>query len=325
MNIYRLPLFKNESKYLFYNRYWRIYRQNYFSLRKVKSLLLTSFIDTINYHYMTNSYFYNNYIHINKLHEYQSKYSYPTSSLCIDEILSIRTEGKKNWIFDIKDDVDLDDNNSITPQWWGSKLYVRNEYLLFIKAFFSNQGFRHSTKFELIWAAFPTIIITMILIPSLYLLYSLDEELDPYYTIKVIGHQWYWEYEFNNWVEMDKDSFNYVEFKFDSYMVPTDDLNSGDHRLLEVDKRLIVPIDVPLRFIITSNDVLHSWAVPRLGIKSDATPGRLAQFLGYISYPGVFYGQCSELCGSAHAFMPIVVQAVPNKNFLVWLKESNLI
>jgi len=192
-----------------------------------------------------------------------------------------------------------------------------------IDTFFEWQRFRHSTWFELVWAAYPTVIIFHILIPSLYLLYSLDDEVDPDFTVKVIGHQWYWSYEFDNWVEVETDIYKFVSFKFNSNIVQDEDLAFGAKRLLEVDKRLVLPVNFFVRFVITSSDVLHAWAVPQLGIKSDAVPGRLNQFLAFITCPGVYYGQCSELCGAAHGFMPIVVQGVPYHTFVNWLQESN--
>lgn len=198
---------------------------------------------------------------------------------------------------------------------------VNVEEFILSDTLFESQGFKHSTAFEFVWALFPSVIIISILIPSLYLLYSLDEDLDPKLTIKVIGHQWYWSYEFNNWVEVSSQVFDFIGFKYDSMIVQTDELEFGTKRLLEVDKRLIVPVNVTLRFLITSGDVLHCWAIPELGIKIDAVPGRLNQFLSFITYPGVFYGQCSELCGLSHGFMPIVVQGVPYSNFVVWLKS----
>ena len=118
--------------------------------------------------------------------------------------------------------------------------------------FLEAHEFKHSTAFEFVWAFFPSVIIISILVPSLYLLYSLDEDLDPKLVIKVIGHQWYWSYEFNNWVEVSSQVFEFISFKYDSMIVQTDELEFGTKRLLEVDKRLVVPVNVPLRFLITS-------------------------------------------------------------------------
>ena len=177
------------------------------------------------------------------------------------------------------------------------------------ETFLDNQKFRHSTYFEFVCASIPSFIILLILIPSTLLLYSLDEELEPLITYKVLGHQWYWSYEFSNWFFFDED-WRKVSFNFDSSMLMDDDLELGGRRLLDVDKPLFVPVNVPLRFLITSSDVLHSWAVPELGIKIDATPGRLCHYLVLVRRPGVFFGQCSEICGRAHGFMPISIKAI---------------
>lgn len=127
-----------------------------------------------------------------------------------------------------------------------------NNYNILLDTLFESFDFKHSLSFEFIWALFPTAIIVSILVPSLYLLYSLDEDLDPKFTIKVIGNQWYWSYEFNNWVEMSSDETFYWSYKFDSNIITTDSLDFGTKRLLEVDNRLVVPVNVTLRFLITA-------------------------------------------------------------------------
>ncbi len=186
--------------------------------------------------------------------------------------------------------------------------------------FLSIHKFKHSFFSELIWAILPTIIVVLILAPSLYLLYSIDEELDPMLTIKVIGHQWYWTYELSDWIfksdNLDNNILNRIpshrniSVEYDSILINDDLLNEGSKRLLEVSKSLAVPINIPIRFLITSTDVLHSWSIPELGLKIDAVPGRLNQFLSVICRIGRLYGQCSELCGVSHAFMPIVMDGV---------------
>jgi len=183
----------------------------------------------------------------------------------------------------------------------------------------TTHSFRHSTFLEFVWASFPTVIIILILIPSLFLLYSLDEDFYPKFTLKVMGHQWFWTYEYSDWVELSSGDLKRVDIKFDSCLILESDLAIGAKRLLEVDKRVVLPINVTLRFLITSGDVLHSWSVPEMGIKVDAVPGRLNQFLTLIRRPGIFYGQCSELCGVAHGFMPIVIQAVPFHVYSDWI------
>nr|BDA81223.1 cytochrome c oxidase subunit II [Rhinogobius tandikan]BDA81236.1 cytochrome c oxidase subunit II [Rhinogobius tandikan]BDA81249.1 cytochrome c oxidase subunit II [Rhinogobius tandikan]BDA81262.1 cytochrome c oxidase subunit II [Rhinogobius tandikan] len=172
----------------------------------------------------------------------------------------------------------------------------------------TNMYILDSQEIEIIWTILPAIILILIALPSLRILYLMDEINNPHLTVKAIGHQWYWSYEYTD----------YQEIAFDSYMVPTQDLNPGQFRLLEVDHRMVVPTEAPIRVLVTAEDVLHSWAVPALGVKMDAVPGRLNQTAFIASRPGVFYGQCSEICGANHSFMPIVVEAVPLKHFQDW-------
>jgi len=180
--------------------------------------------------------------------------------------------------------------------------YPTKEHMnVFRKNYLLLNNLVHGTVLEIVWTITPSIILMLIAMPSFALLYSIDEVIDPKYTIKVIGHQWYWSYE-------TPDDLN-----FDSYMLPLSDLNVGDLRLLEVDHALVCPINTHLRFIITSLDVLHSFAIPSLGIKVDAVPGRLNQVSALIKREGVYYGQCSELCGVNHGFMPIKVLAINGK------------
>lgn len=176
----------------------------------------------------------------------------------------------------------------------------------------------HGTTLEILWTLFPSIILMFIAIPSFALLYSMDEVItDPALTIKAIGHQWYWTYEYSDYNSSDEQSLT-----FDSYMIPEDDLEVGQLRLLEVDNRVVVPEKTHLRMILTSADVLHSWAVPSLGVKCDAVPGRLNQTSILVQREGVYYGQCSEICGTNHAFMPIVVEAVSNKDYASWVSNQ---
>nr|AVP25674.1 cytochrome c oxidase subunit II [Kalophrynus pleurostigma] len=163
-------------------------------------------------------------------------------------------------------------------------------------------------EIEMVWTIMPAIILIVIALPSLRILYLMDEISNPDITIKAIGHQWYWSYEYSDFADLN----------FDSYMVPTKDLTPGQFRLLEVDNRMISPVGMATRTLITADDVLHSWAVPTLGVKTDAIPGRLSQASFLISRPGLYYGQCSEICGANHSFMPIVVEALPISNFLNW-------
>jgi len=175
----------------------------------------------------------------------------------------------------------------------------------------------HGTAIEIAWTLTPSLILVLIAIPSFALLYSLDEVVDPAVTLKAIGHQWYWSYEYSDYTQADDQSI-----AFDSYMIPDDELELGQLRLLEVDNRVVVPVNTHIRVIITAADVLHSWAVPSLGVKCDAVPGRLNQIPLFIKREGVFYGQCSELCGVNHAFMPIVVEAVSLDNYISWVSTK---
>jgi cytochrome c oxidase subunit 2 len=176
--------------------------------------------------------------------------------------------------------------------------------------------FSHSNMLEIIWTVVPAFTLVFIAVPSFSLLYSLDELAEPLVTVKVVGHQWYWSYEYSDYLKKTEES---ATLNFDSYMLNTNDLTLGSFRLLEVDNRLILPIKTHIRLLVTSSDVLHSWAVPSFGIKIDATPGRLSQVSVFIKREGVYYGQCSELCGINHGFMPIVVKAVVPSNFIKWL------
>ena len=175
----------------------------------------------------------------------------------------------------------------------------------------------HGTTIEILWTIAPSLILMLIAIPSFALLYSMDEVVDPAITIKAIGHQWYWSYEYSDYENADGQSIAY-----DSYMIPEDDLELGQLRLLEVDNRVVVPVNTHVRFIITAADVLHSWAVPSLGVKCDAIPGRLNQVSVFIKREGIYYGQCSELCGINHAFMPIVVEAVSLADYVSWISTK---
>lgn len=175
----------------------------------------------------------------------------------------------------------------------------------------------HGTLIELIWTITPALVLIAIAFPSFKLLYALDEVIDPALTIKVTGHQWYWSYEYSDMLNENGESID-----FDSYMIPESDLELGQFRLLDVDNRLVVPIDTHVRYIVTGTDVIHDFAVPSLGLKIDAVPGRLNQTSAIIEREGVFYGQCSEICGVWHGFMPIAVEAVKVSDFFAWA-DSN--
>ena len=170
------------------------------------------------------------------------------------------------------------------------------------------------TVIEIVWTLIPAVVLVFIAFPSLQLLYSMDEVVDPSLTIKAVGHQWYWSYEYS---DMEGDGI-----EFDSYMIPTSDLESGDLRLLEVDNRIVVPVNTQVRVVVTGADVIHCFAVPSLGVKADAIPGRLNQVGFLIKRPGVYYGQCSEICGSDHSFMPIVIEGVSQEKFVNWISAK---
>jgi heme/copper-type cytochrome/quinol oxidase subunit 2 len=163
----------------------------------------------------------------------------------------------------------------------------------------------------------PALVLVAIAFPSFKLLYLMDEVIDPAMTVKVTGHQWYWEYEYADFLNEENETIN-----FDSYMKDEASLEKGELRMLEVDNPVIVPVDTHIRFIITGADVLHDWAIPSLGIKIDACPGRLNQVSVIIERTGHFYGQCSEICGVLHSSMPIQVEAVEVEKFFSWLLEQ---
>nr|UBI43977.1 cytochrome c oxidase subunit II [Eysarcoris rosaceus] len=174
-----------------------------------------------------------------------------------------------------------------------------------------NRYLLESQTIELIWTILPAITLIFIALPSLRLLYMIDEINNPSITLKVIGHQWYWSYEYSD----------FSNTEFDSYMKPTNELMPQEIRLLDVDNRTVLPMNTQTRVMVTAADVLHSWAVPALGIKIDAVPGRLNQGVININRPGLMYGQCSEICGANHSFMPIVIESTSTKNFLNWINS----
>nr|YP_010567270.1 cytochrome c oxidase subunit II [Trachylophus sinensis]UZC33499.1 cytochrome c oxidase subunit II [Trachylophus sinensis] len=164
---------------------------------------------------------------------------------------------------------------------------------------------------EIIWTILPAVTLVFIALPSLRLIYILDEVNNPMITIKAIGHQWYWSYEYSD----------FKNINFDSYMVPSNDLQPFNFRLLDVDNRVVLPYETNIRVLATAADVIHSWAVPSLGVKIDATPGRLNQVGFLFSRSGLFFGQCSEICGANHSFMPIVIESISPKFFIKWVSK----
>ena len=169
----------------------------------------------------------------------------------------------------------------------------------------------HNTSLEIVWTVVPVLILVMIAVPSFRLLRDQTTIPKADMTIKAIGHQWYWEYEYQD-----------HGFAFDSLMIEDKDIKKGQLRLLSVDNPLYVPVGKTVRVIITASDVLHAFAVPAFGIKNDAVPGRINETWFRVNEAGTYYGQCSELCGSRHAFMPIEVRVVSQRNFDRWLRTA---
>ena len=170
----------------------------------------------------------------------------------------------------------------------------------------------HNTVIEILWTVIPVLILVVIAIPSFRLVYYLDRTPDPELTIKVTGHQWYWEYTYP-----DKNNIN-----FSSYIIPDDQLKPGQLRLLTVDNELVVPVGKNIRVLTTSGDVIHSFFIPALGVQRYAIPGRTIETWFRADRTGVFYGQCNQICGTNHSRMPIVVRAVSPEDFATWLDQA---
>jgi len=170
----------------------------------------------------------------------------------------------------------------------------------------------HNTLLEILWTGIPVLILLAIVLPSFELLYAQEDVSESDMTIKAIGRQWYWSYEYPD----------HGNFTFDAYMVPDEDLEPDQLRLLATDNALVLPIDTKIRILVTASDVLHNFALPSFGIKMDGVPGRINETWVTIEREGTFYGQCSELCGTGHAFMPIMVRAVSKEAFEAWVKQA---
>lgn len=177
---------------------------------------------------------------------------------------------------------------------------------------YTNRQILEAQEIETIWTVLPASVLLFLAIPSLRLLYIIDEISSPSVTVKAIGHQWYWRYEYSD----------FISIYIDSYITPTEDLKLGEYRLLETDNRLILPLSLEVRILITAADVIHSWAIPALGVKVDAVPGRLNQIGFTVLTPGIYYGQCSEICGANHSFIPISIEAIQPKAFTSWVIKS---
>lgn len=181
---------------------------------------------------------------------------------------------------------------------------------ILIKNKLTNRFLLQGHLIELIWTIAPILILSLIAFPSLKILYICDDIKDPKITIKCIAHQWYWTYEY----------IDFYNTEFDSFIIPSTLINPSTFRLLDVDNRCILPFHTSIRLITTSTDVIHSWTVPSLGIKIDSSPGRLNQAHLFINRPGLFYGQCSEICGINHRFMPIVIESTNFLTFKKWIQ-----
>lgn len=175
----------------------------------------------------------------------------------------------------------------------------------------------HNHLIEVIWTIIPIIVLLLLAIPSLKILYVFDELLLTNITIKVLGHQWYWRYEYRDFLN--------INLRFDSYIVGGEFIEINMFRLLDVDNRLILPRGVLIRNLVSSIDVIHSWTVPRLGVKVDAIPGRINQIGMLIDRSGLYYGQCSEICGLNHRFIPIVLEVISLNKFFIWVQKNILL
>ena len=171
----------------------------------------------------------------------------------------------------------------------------------------------HNTLVEVLWTLIPCLILIVMAVPSFKVLYSQDTIPKADVTIKAVGYQWYWGYEYPD-----------ENIIFDSYMVNEEDLKENQPRLLTVDNEVFVPVNKVVKVMITANDVLHAWALPSFGVKRDAVPGRINETWFKAERTGTFYGQCSELCGIKHAFMPITVNVVTEEEYIKWLEKAKI-
>lgn len=190
---------------------------------------------------------------------------------------------------------------------------VTYAFLALILNTYSSRYILEAQQIETIWTLLPAITLLFLAFPSLHILYLIDEISQPVITIKTIGHQWYWRYEYTDFAKLE----------FDSYITPENELTPGEFRLLEVDHRAVAPIETEIRVLVTGADVIHAWTLPTIGLKVDAIPGRLNQLGFTTNRPGVFYGQCSEICGANHSFIPIALEIVDTKTFIKWVLKNN--
>jgi len=171
----------------------------------------------------------------------------------------------------------------------------------------------HNVAVEVLWTLIPCLILIVMAVPSFQILYKQDTIPKVDLTIKAVGYQWYWGYEYPD-----------ENIIFESYMIKEEDLKENQPRLLTVDNELVVPVNKVVKVLITANDVLHAWALPSFGVKRDAVPGRINETWFKAEKVGTYYGQCSELCGIQHAFMPITVRVVTDEEYAKWLSEAKM-
>jgi len=198
----------------------------------------------------------------------------------------------------------------ILDEFWFKLTYPQSveDYQLRL-TYFITKDVRHHATLETYWTLIPSVILVLIAVPSFQLLYSMETIFDTFISVKVTGHQWYWTYQVSTLVETEPNVVQVKSEKFDSFMITDESLKPGQKRLLTVDHMLTLPYGVHIKALVTSSDVIHSWSVPSLGVKIDAVPGRLNQIPIYIKREGLFFGQCSEICGAGHSQMPIVILA----------------
>jgi cytochrome c oxidase subunit 2 len=182
------------------------------------------------------------------------------------------------------------------------------------KTLISHKFMLRGSLLETIWTIIPILILFLIAFPSFKLLYLTDQILNPQITLKILGRQWYWSYEYSDYLESDNESLT-----FDSYMIASNELELGSFRLMEVDNKIVLPIGTRIRVVISSGDVIHCWTIPAIGVKVDAVPGRLNQASFVLNREGLLYGACSEICGSERGFMPINLQSVSLNNYISWV------
>nr|YP_010426349.1 cytochrome c oxidase subunit II [Neucentropus mandjuricus]USL48463.1 cytochrome c oxidase subunit II [Neucentropus mandjuricus] len=188
-------------------------------------------------------------------------------------------------------------------------IFILMNLMMFMKNKYINLHILENQTIETIWTIIPMLFLLLIAFPSLNILYLMDETNNPSITLKIMGNQWYWSYEYSD----------FKNISFDSYMIKSNSMNQ--FRLLEVDNRLILPFNTQIKCLISSNDVIHAWTVPALGVKIDAMPNRLNQIMFFMYKSGMIFGQCSEICGINHSFMPICLESIDKNSFISWMKK----